>query len=164
MAAGDYIVYALTSDETIALETGAGTGGSKVTLDSVVDSVGSWSPSSGTVTVANTGPHLVIAHMAMDRAATGANRTSAELKIHVNGSLVSGCYTDGFIRRNNLADEANDCAFGIYDLTASDTIELYKQRINLAGSDGRLLGSTTTYNTGVTALTVIELNASLRSA
>lgn len=160
MAGGDYIVYALTgADETVALETGAELGGSKVTLDNEVYADSGFSTASGTITVSNAGTYFVIAHMAADRDASATGRSSIETKVHINGSLVSGCFTDGFIRRTSSADECSDCAFGLYELSASDTIELYKQRINLAGPDARLVGSTTTYNTSKTSLTVIEMNS-----
>lgn len=159
MAGGDYIVYALTgADETVALETGAELGGSKITLDNEVYADSGFSTASGTITVSNAGVYFIINHMAADRGAAGAARTSFETKIHINGSLVSGCFTDGFIRRSASADECSDCAFGMYELSASDTIEMFKQRVNLLGSDGRLVGATTTYNTSKTSLTVIEMN------
>ncbi len=153
---GDSIVYAMTAttevlnltESTIGLDT-----------ESQIDTP-TFSTSSGVVTVSTTGTYLVINHLAVDRGATGTNRTSGESFLHINGALVSGAYTDGYLRRSTSSDEFTDCAFGIYDLTANDTIEIRKLRINGSGSDGRVVGNVTTYTAAKTALSMVRLDES----
>ena len=151
---GDSIVYSLqTADETINLTE------STVTLDTVVQSdAATFSESSGVITVSTTGTYFIINHMAADRNTSGSNRTSVETFLFINGSLVTGAYTDGYIRRTNGADEYSDCSYGIYDLTAGDTVEMRKLRINAAGSDGRLVGLSTTYIPAKTTLSMVRLD------
>lgn len=151
-ASGDYVVYSLGADQTVT------TTDTKVSLDTPDHlDAGSYSAASGTVTVTDAGLYLVIAQMSADRSATGTDRSALETTVRVNGSVVAGTRTDSYIRRIT-SDAVNCCAFGIYSLAAGDTLDLYAQRLNGSGSDCRLLGSTTTYNTGVTAITVVRLD------
>ena len=131
---------------------------SSVTLDTevIIDS-DTYSTSSGVITVKETGTYLIINHAAIDRGG-GSNRTSGETFLHINNTLVSGNYTDGYIRRNGGCEETSACAYGIHELTANDTVELRKLRINQAGSDGRILGNVTTYLDANTSLSLIRLD------
>lgn len=153
---GDAIVYSLASG-TQTLSTTEST----ISLDTVVmTDAESYSTSSGVITVLTSGLYLIINHLAVDRGTTGSNRTSGESFLHINNTLVSGCYTDGYIRRSSSADEFSDTAYGIYELSANDTVELRQLRINSAGSDGRIIGNATTYATANSALTIIKLDDS----
>ena len=152
---GDSIVYALT-DTTEVLSTTE----SNVAFDSNPQTdADTFSSSAGVITAKVTAPYLIINHLAVDRGASGTNRTSGESFIHVNAALVAGAYTDGYIRRSSNADEFSDTAYGLYDLTANDTIAMRKLRINTAGSDGRVVGNITTYNPSKTALSLIKLDS-----
>ncbi len=151
---GDSIVYALTaSTETLSLTE------STIALDteSQIDTA-TFSAASGVVTISTTGTYLLINHLAVDRDTAGGYRTSGESFLHINNTIVSGAYTDGYIRRTSSADAFTDCAFGIYDLTANDTVELRKLRINGAGSDARVVGNATTYTPAKTALSMVRLD------
>lgn len=154
-AIGDHIVYSLASGtETLNLTE------STISFDTVVNTpnADTFTTSSGVVTIQETGLYLIINHLAVDRGTTGSNRTSGESFLHINNTLVSGAYTDGYLRRSSASDEFSDCAYGIYELTANDTVEVRKLRVNGAGSDGRVLGNVTTYATANTALSIVRLD------
>jgi hypothetical protein len=153
-AIGDSIVYAMTATTSTVTLTEA-----TAPLDTEVqNNSATYSTSSGVITVSTTGTYLIINHASVDRGTSGSNRTSAETFLHINGSLVTGSYTDGYIRRNSGSDECTSCAFGIYELTANDTIEMRSLRINGAGSSGRLVGNSTTYTDAKTSLTMVRLD------
>lgn len=151
---GDAIVYSLGTT-TDTLDTTEST----VPLDTVnITDSESYTTSSGVITVLQTGLYLIINHLACDRGTSGSNRTSGESFLHVNGVAVSGCYTDGYLRRSSGADEFADTGYGIYELNANDTVEMRALRINSAGSNGRILGNVTTYADARSSLTIVRLD------
>lgn len=152
---GDYVIYALETDQTLL----SASGGTRVDLDTeIYRDAESYELSASGIIVKEQGLYLAINHMAFDRGATGTNRTSGETFLHINGSLVAGAYTDGFLKRSTGLDEADDCAFGMYELEVDDYVEMFANRININGSDGRLIGSTHTNTDGITSLSLIKLN------
>jgi len=153
-AIGDSIIYALNNSTEVLNLTE-----STIALDTVVLSdTATYSVSGGVITVLATGTYLIMNHLAVDRDTAGGNRTSGESFLHINGTLVSGCYTDGYLRRNSGDDEWSDTGFGIYELTANDTVELRKLRINANGANGRVVGNVTSFTPAKTALQMIRLD------
>lgn len=154
---GDKIVYSLaTANSTLS------TTESTIPLDTTVGTVNAdtYTTSSGVITVKETGLYMVINNLVVDRNTSGSSRTSGESFLHINNTLVTGAYTDGYLRRASAADEFADTGYGIYELTTNDTVEARQLRINSVGSDGRILGNATTYATANTSLTLIRLDDS----
>lgn len=116
-----------------------------------------YSAAGGVLTIKEDGLYLIMNHLSVDRGG-GSNRTSGESFLYINGVKVSGCHTDGFLRRASGSDEFSDTAYGLYELTDGDTVELVQNRINVAGSNADVVGTTTTNTPFKTTLTITKLN------
>jgi len=151
---GNSIVYSMTATTTVV---GLTEGTADLDTESQIDT-DTYSTSSGVITVKETGTYLIINHAAVDDNG-GANRSAAETFLHINSTLVAGAYTDGFIRRSGNSNEFSDCGYGIYELTANDTVEMRALLINQAGSNCQLTGNDATNIDAKTSLTLVKLNS-----
>lgn len=141
MSAGDVCQLAKVG----RTETITGTEGN-ISMDTTLiqDDVFTVSGSPKVITADEAGLHLIFHSMCTDEnSLLGSTRGCGEVFLHINSTLVTGCYADTYIRAASGHNEASDCGFGIYDLSANDEIKLRKLRITGSGGTNLRYGGAT---------------------